>query len=155
MKVIERKELYKGYFMGYQVVEEVREAIDKGIKNMGGLDALAVIRDLNTELADLYEVSIPVITVWVRDDSYIPETGEIYLCEPSLEGFLHQFRHHLQNVERKYERRGLLMQGMDKSYWKLPFEECVHSMRGEDDARAWSKAIIELALEREEVELSE
>lgn len=155
MRVRERVEMYKGYFMSYQVVDLVREVIDKGIKTMGGLDALEVIRDLNTELADLYMVSIPVITCWVRDDCYIPETGEIYLCEPSLEGFLHQFRHHLQNVERKYERRGLLMDGMDKSYWKVPYEECVHSMRGEDDARAWSKAIIELALEIEEADLNE
>lgn len=155
MKVRERVELYKGYFMGYQVVELVRDTIDKGIKNLTGVDALEVIRDLNTELADLYMVSIPVITCWVRDDSYIPETEEIYLCEPSLENFLHQFRHHLQNIERKYERRGLLMDGMDKEHWKLPFEECIHPMRGEDDARAWSKAIIELALEREDVILSE
>lgn len=89
-------------------------------------------------------VSIPVITCWVRDDNYVQATGEIYLTEPELEGFLHQFRHHLQNVERKYERRGLTTEGkLDIA--DIPYKDTVYSMRGEDDARAWSKFLIDLA----------
>lgn len=33
-----------------------------------------------------------------HDDNYVQATGEIYLTEPDLESFLHQFRHHLQNI---------------------------------------------------------
>ena len=99
---------------------------------------------LNTVLSDLYMVSIPTLTVWVRDNSYVQATGEIYLTEPELEGFLHQFRHHLQNVERKYERRGLTTEGK-LELAKIPYEDTVYKMYGEDDAIAWSKFIIELS----------
>lgn len=104
-----------------------------------------LIRALNTELADLYMVSIPVITCWVRDDNYVSATGEIYLTEPELEPFLHQFRHHLQNVERKYDRRGLTAEGLNGLYYKVPYTKCVYKLYGEDDARAWARMVIELA----------
>ena len=93
-------------------------------------------------------VSIPVITVWVRDNSYVPETGEIYLTEPDIEAFLHQFRHHLQNVERKYERRGLTVEGKAELY-KIPYENCTYTMRGEDDAVAWTTMLLELCKSKE------
>ena len=73
------------------------------------------------------------------------EAGEIYLTEPELEPFLHQFRHHLQNVERKYDRRGLTAEGLNGLYYKVPYTKCVYKLYGEDDARAWARMVIELA----------
>lgn len=134
MKIADRVKLYKNIFndcKALSLVQGFTMPVDR-------LEALEAIRNLNTELADAYMVSIPVITVWVRDNSYVPETGEIYLTEPELEPFLHQFRHHLQNVERRYERRGLTTEG--KQEWaKIPYEDCLYKLRGEDDAIAWSK----------------
>lgn len=140
----ERVGLYKIIFRNSVAVEAVKKFIQDGVK-VDRLEALEAIRELNTALSDLYLVSIPVITVWVRDSSYVPETGEIYLTEPDLEDFLHQFRHHLQNVERKYERRGLTAEGLDKMYYKVPYEKCMYRLRGEDDARAWAKFLIDMA----------
>ena len=71
------------------------------------------------------------------------ETGEIFLTEPELEAFLHQYRHHLQNVERKYERLGLTMEG-NRGLHRVPYENCGYLLRGEDDAIAWVKMIMEL-----------
>lgn len=147
MTIEERVELYKRLFKDCKAIDPVRELICMGrIDEMTGLEALEKIRELNTNLTDLYMVSLPVITVWVRDSNYVQATEEIYLTEPKLEDFLHQFRHHLQNIERKYERRGLTVEGKDKEYWKLPYEGCVYNMRGEDDAIAWTKFVIELAI---------
>jgi hypothetical protein len=115
LTIDERVELYRKLFKSSCAIEPVREFMQAGFK-LDRLEALEAIRGLNTALSDLYMVSIPVITVWVRDSSYVPETGEIYLTEPDLEDFLHQFRHHLQNIERKYERRGLTVEGLDTKY---------------------------------------
>lgn len=134
MKIGDRVKLYKKIFKDCKALPIVQNFI----MPENSLDALEAIRNLNTDLADAYMVSIPVITVWVRDNSYVPETGEIYLTEPELEPFLHQFRHHLQNVERRYERRGLTTEG-DKVLSKIPYEDCLYKLRGEDDAIAWSK----------------
>lgn len=143
MKLVDRVELYKVLFHDCKAIEPVRELLQEGI-HTNKLEALEQLRKLNTALADAYMVSIPVITVWVRDNSYVPETGEIYLTEPDLLSFLHQFRHHLQNVERKYERRGLTVEGhLDQS--KIPYEDCIYNMRGEDDSLAWSNFLIEEA----------
>lgn len=138
MRVADRVKLYKKVFRDCKalpILQEFTMPLDK-------LGALEAIRALNTDLADAYMVSIPVITVWVRDNSYVPETGEIYLTEPELEPFLHQFRHHLQNVERKYERRGLTAEGK-MEHAQLPYEDTVYRLRGEDDALAWSRFLIE------------
>ena len=143
MDIIERVELYKKLFKECKALEPVKTLIQAGVST-NKLEVLEQIRDLNTALADAYMVSIPVITVWVRDNSYVPETGEIYLTEPELEPFLHQFRHHLQNVERKYERRGLTVEG-DPVLAKIPYDECIYNMRGEDDAIAWSIFLVEEA----------
>lgn len=142
MKIRARVEMYKGIFKDCKAIHPVKEFILAGIPTDRS-EYLEALRDLDTKLSDLYEVSIPVITCWVRDYSYVPETGEIFLTEPNLEEFLHQYRHHLQNVERKYERRGLTTEG-DKSLSKIPYEDCIYLLRGEDDARAWSKAIMEM-----------
>jgi hypothetical protein len=139
LTIAERVELYKKIFKDSPALPIVQGYIPHTDK----LEALEAIRGVNTALADAYMVSIPVITVWVRDDNYVPETGEIYLTEPDLESFLHQFRHHLQNIERKYERRGLTAEGLDRAFHKIPYEKCIYRLRGEDDARAWSKFLIE------------
>lgn len=141
LTIAERVELYKKIFKdspALPIVQGFTVHTDK-------LEALEAIRAVNTALADAYMVSIPVITVWVRDDNYVPETGEIYLTEPDIESFLHQFRHHLQNIERKYERRGLTAEGLNGLFYKIPYEKCIYRLRGEDDARAWSKFLIELS----------
>lgn len=137
-----RIDLYKKIFKECKAIFPVRNFIEK----MDKIEALEEIRKLNTELGDLYQISLPVITCWVRDNNYVPETGEIYLTEPKLEPFLHQWRHHLQNVERKYERRGLTVEG-NMEYYKIPYENTVYGLRGEDDAIAWTKAIMDLTKE--------
>lgn len=143
MRIGDRVKLYKKIFKDCKALEPVKELMQSGI-HADKLGALEQIRELNTALADAYMVSIPVITVWVRDNSYVPETGEIYLTEPELEAFLHQFRHHLQNVERKYERRALTTED-NKEQAQIPYKDCIYNMRGEDDAIAWSKFLIEQA----------
>lgn len=145
MTIYERVELYKSLYQGSTAPTIVSKIIADGFYTLTGLEALEAIRRLNTDLSDYYQVSIPVITVWVRDDNYVQATGEIYLTEPDLESFLHQFRHHLQNIERKYERRGLTAEGADPKYWGVPYEECMCRMPGEDDAKAWAKFVIEVA----------
>ena len=144
MELRERVELYKKIFSDCKALEPVRELIQLGVAT-NKLEALEQVRGLNTALADAYMVSIPVITVWVRDDSYIPETGEIYLTEPHLGAFLHQFRHHLQNVERKYERRGLTTEGK-LEHSQIPYKDTIYGLRGEDDARAWATFLLEEAM---------
>lgn len=83
-----------------------------------------------------------------EDDNYVQATGEIYLTEPELESFLHQFRHHLQNIERRYERRGLTSEGAWRDFWRVPYKDCIYRMYGEDDAIAWSKFVIEVAVDK-------
>lgn len=141
MRIKDRIKLYKSLF---GVDCKALDAVRGFTLPMDRFGALEAIRELNTELSNLYMVSIPTLTVWVRDNSYVQATGEIYLTEPELEGFLHQFRHHLQNVERKYERRGLTTEGkLELS--AIPYKDTVYKMYGEDDAIAWSKFIIELS----------
>lgn len=148
MRIRDRVELYKGLFKDCRALEPVRDLMEStNWITGGGIEKLEALRELNTRLSDLYQVSIPVMTVWVRDDNYVQATGEIYLAEPDLEPFLHMFRHHLQNVERKYERRGLTAEGStDTAVWKIPYKDTVHKMYGEDDARAWAKFVVEAAM---------
>lgn len=141
MEIADRVELYKSLF-GADC--KALGAVKGLVMPVDRIEALEALRELDTHLSDLYMVSIPVITVWVRDNSYVPETGEIYLTEPDLEAFLHQYRHHLQNVERKYERRGLTTEGK-QDIAQIPYKDCVCMLRGEDDAIAWSKFLIELS----------
>ena len=137
MKIDDRVKLYKKLFKPCKALE----ALKGFILPVDRIEALEALRELNTALSDAYKVSIPVITVWVRDNSYVPETGEIYLTEPELEAFLHQYRHHLQNVERKYERRGLTTE--DKlDIADIPYKDCLYKLRGEDDAIAWAKFLV-------------
>ena len=141
MEIRKRVELYKSLF-GADC--KALEAVKGFILPVDRLEALEAVRGLNTELSNLYMVSLPAITVWVRDTNYVAATGEVYLTEPELEPFLHCFRHHLQNVERKYERRGLTTE--DKlELAGIPYKDTVYKMWGEDDAVAWSRFLIELS----------
>lgn len=143
MWIEDRIELYKQYFSDCcKALDPVKRLLKAGVP-VDKIEALEAIRALDTELSDLYMVEIPVITCWVRDSNYVPETREIYLTEPDLKAFLHQFRHHLQNVERRYERRGLTTEGK-QDLAQLPYKDCVYSLRGEDDALAWSAMLLEL-----------
>lgn len=145
VSIDERVAYYKGWFKDSGAVKLVRAFV----MPVDRISALEAIRELNTALAELYQVSLPVITVWVRDDNYVPATGEIYLTEPELEPFLHQFRHHLQNVERKYERRGLTASPLNGAFYRMPYQKCIYKLYGEDDARAWARCLVELSTEKE------
>lgn len=142
MEIRDRVDLYKRYWSDCKAAEPVRKLIKAGVP-VDKLEALEAIRALDTELSDLYMVEIPVITCWVRDSNYVPETREIYLTEPDLKDFLHCFRHHLQNIERRYERRGLTTEG-NQDLALLPYQDCIYKLRGEDDAVAWSTMLLEV-----------
>lgn len=138
MWIEDRVSLYKSYWSDCKAVEPVRKLLKAGVP-VDKLEALEAIRALDTELSDLYMVEIPVITCWVRDSNYVPETREIYLTEPDLKDFLHCFRHHLQNIER----RGLTTEG-NQDLALLPYQDCIYKLRGEDDAVAWSTMLLEV-----------
>jgi len=78
-----------------------------------------------------------------RDDNYVHSTKEIYLADPELEAFLHQFRHHLQNEARELSRKYLLMEDDPKADYRIPYREANSMLYGEDDAVAWSRFLIE------------
>lgn len=143
MDIDKRVGLYKGIFKRSGAVKLVKNFLNMNYTDRW--DKLEAIRKLDTKLSNLYKVKVPVVTCWVRDNSFVPETSEIYLTEPDLEGFLHQFRHYLQNIERRdKEMQGITVEGK-KEYYGLPYDDCIYSLYGEDDAIAWSRAIIELA----------
>ena len=133
MDLIERVESYKVLFKECKALEPVSMALAKGYKSATPLQRLEIIRELDTELA------------WVRDDNYVHSTKEIFLGEPSLEGFLHQFRHHLQNKAREPQYKYLLVENDPKADYRIPYKDCMYRMYGEDDARAWARMVIELA----------
>ena len=110
MTIEERVELYKSLYKECKALEPVANTLAKGYKQADPRKRLELIRELDTELAEVYMVRIPVITCGVRDDNYVHSTKEIYLADPDLEAFLHQFRHHLQNEARELSRKYLLME---------------------------------------------
>lgn len=145
MDLVERVESYKEIFKECKALEPVSMALAKGYKSGTPLQRLEILRELDTELADVYSVEIPVMTVWVRDSNYVTSTREIFLMEPDLESFLHQFRHHLQNEARKPQYKYLLVENNTEADYRIPYKDCVYQMQGEDDARAWAGMVIELA----------
>lgn len=144
MTIEERVEMYKSLFPECKAFSPMRRVIiAKGYRKADALQKIELLRELATELTKVYKVRIPVITFYVRDNNYVAATQEIYLAEPDLEGFLHQFRHHLQNEARQYERRILLVEDNKALDERIPFKDTICKMHGEDDARAWAKFIIE------------
>lgn len=135
--------------MGYSLYKEckalepVANTLAKGYKQADPRKRLELIRELDTELAEVYMVRIPVITCGVRDNSYVLQTKEIYLADPELEAFIHQFRHHLQNEARELSRKYLLMEDDPKADYRIPYREANSMLYGEDDAVAWSRFLIE------------
>lgn len=144
MTIKERVELYKSLF-GKDC--KALDALRGFVLPMDRIGALEALRELDTHLSDLYMVSIPVITCWVRDNSYVRETGEIYLTEPDLEAFLHQYRHHLQNEAREQKKKLLLVEEKTEIDSRIPYKEAVSSFYGEDDAIAWAKMLMEYSRE--------
>ncbi len=143
MTIEDRVELYKKILNTTDIVKCIKTIICDGYYDADKIEKLELIRKLNTALTSLYSVTIPVITVWVRDDNYIDATQEIYLLEPTIEGFLHQFRHHLQNIEQRQDIKGLTVDGKLKNA-KIPYTNTIYTKYGEDDAIAWSKMLMEL-----------
>lgn len=144
MTIEERIELYKSLFPECKAFGAVRRVIiAKSYRKADTLQKIELLRELDTELAKVYKVRIPVLTFFVRDNNYVAATQEIYLAEPDLEGFLHQFRHHLQNEARQYERRLLLVEDIKGLDDRLPYKDTIYKMYGEDDSIAWAKFIIE------------
>lgn len=143
MTIDERVGLYKRIFKDCKALEPVSNILTKGYNQATPLQRLELLRELDTDLAELYRVFIPVITCWVRDNNYVASTKEIYLGEPDLEGFLHQFRHHLQNEARVQERKLLLVEENKELDSKIPFKDAISTLYGEDDAVAWSQFLLE------------
>lgn len=144
MTIEERVELYKELFPDCKAFSPMRKVIiAKGYKNADTAQQIELLRELDTELAGAYKVVIPVLTFFVRDNNYVKETKEIYLTEPDLEGFLHQFRHHLQNEAREVDRRLLLVEDNKSIDYRIPYKDAKSLLQGEDDAKAWSRFIIE------------
>jgi hypothetical protein len=143
MTIEERAEMYKNLFPECRAIASVSKILDKGYTGGTPLQRLELLRELDTDLAEAYSVFIPVITCWVRDNSYVRETKEIFLGEPDLEGFLHQFRHHLQNEARGQERKYLLVEEDTKIDPRIPYKDAINTMYGEDDSKAWAKMIME------------
>lgn len=67
MRINERVELYKKIYKQSKAIDPVINLMNKIDWVTGDpFEKLEALRELNTELSDLYQVSIPVITVWVR-----------------------------------------------------------------------------------------
>ena len=59
MDLIERVESYKALFKECKALEPVSMALAKGYKSATPLQRLEIIRELDTELAEVYSVEIP------------------------------------------------------------------------------------------------
>ena len=81
MTIEERVELYKSLYKECKALEPVANILAKGYKQADPRKRLELIRELDTELAEVYMVRIPVITCGVRDNSYVLQTKEIYLAD--------------------------------------------------------------------------
>lgn len=143
MKIEKRVILYTELFTACKAFKPVFEIVDKGYtEHAGYIQRLELIRELGTMLTKAYKVNIPVIVCGVRDANYVRETKEIYLGEPDLEDFLHQFRHHLQNEAKDPKKKYILVENSTKIDPQLPFKDTIYTMPGEDDALSWVKMIM-------------
>lgn len=67
MTIEERVELYKSLYKECKALEPVANTLAKGYKQADPRKRLELIRELDTELAEVYMVRIPVITCGVRE----------------------------------------------------------------------------------------
>ena len=143
MTIQDRVDLYKSMFSECNALEPVSHIMAKGYKNKTPLGKLELLRELATELTEVYKVYIPTVTCWERDNNYVKGTKEIYLAEPDLEGFLHEWRHHLQNEARDPNKILLLVEDDPQKDRKILFKDTISTFYGEDDAVAWARMIME------------
>lgn len=54
----------------------------------------------------------------------------------------------MRETQRKYERRGLTAEGAGREYWRVPYQDCIYRMYGEDDSRAWARFVIDAAVNK-------
>lgn len=54
----------------------------------------------------------------------------------------------MKETQRKYERRGLTAEGAGREYWRVPYQDCIYRMYGEDDSRAWARFVIDAAVNK-------
>ena len=62
MTIDERVDLYKRIFKDCKAIEPVNNILAKGYEQALPLQRLELLRELDTDLAELYKVFIPVIT---------------------------------------------------------------------------------------------
>lgn len=104
------------------VLDAVKKYVKSGLWRTDEDVAFQLLRDLATELSNIYGVCIPKVEKRYSTH-YDVGAKRIYLDKPSLVSFLHEFRHHWQ-----YER-GI-------------------NVGEEDNARGWSLSVFKLALPR-------
>ena len=143
MLIEDRIELYKSLFPECKALTPVAEAYRKLKSAASVIDSMEIIRELATRFTQLYKVTIPTVTFFVRDHSYVACTDEIFLGSVDLEAFLREYRFHLQNEARKYDKRYLLLEEREDLDIMLPFTDTESPMYGADDAEAWAQMLIE------------
>lgn len=143
MLIEDRIELYKSLFSKCKAQAPVAEAYSKLKSAASVIGNIEIIRELATRLTQLYKVTIPTVTFFVRDHSYVACTDEIFLGSIDLKAFLREYRFHLQNEARKYDKRYLLLEDREDLDIRLPFTDTESPMYGADDAEAWAIMLIE------------
>ena len=143
MRVSDRVSLYKSLFPACKAVEPVAEAYNTLEGDPPVIECIEALRGLATKLTQLYKVTIPTVTFFVRDHNYVACTNEIFLGSVDLKAFLREYRFHLQNEARKYEKRYLLLEDREDLDISLPFTDTELLMYGADDAEAWAQMLIE------------
>lgn len=153
MRILERVELYRRLALGAKAEAPVAKAAGAlSIEGLAIYEQIEILRELATDLTQVYKVTIPTVTFFVRDSSYCSYTDEIFLGSINLKAFLREYRFHLQNEARKYDKRYLLLDGREDLDVKIPFKDAESLMYGADDAEAWAVMLIENINQRLEVE---
>lgn len=84
-----------------EAIKVLREAIRGGYYRIDNPeDKYKALLDINKKICDIYGVSYPKkIVVGKRCNSYYPGEKTIYVENYSIISFLHELRHHMQNVK--------------------------------------------------------
>lgn len=143
MLIADRVSLYKSLFPDCKAATPVAEAYNKLESTASVIDKIEIIRELATKLTQAYKVTIPTITFFVRDSNYVACTDEIFLGSTDLKAFLREYRFHLQNEARKYDKRYLLLEEREDLDQRLPFTDTELLMYGADDAEAWALMLMD------------